>query len=268
MTGQLRIDDVGRVRHLVLARPDKRNALTFPLLGAIVDAVVAAAADTTVGAVVIRGEGPDFCAGFDIDPDATDLAFENTRDEDLALLEPFGRLDEIWNAPIPVIAQVHGNCLGAGTDLAFAADVTIAADDARFGYPPVRSMGSPTTHMWAYLAGPQWAKRLLLTGDTIDGATAATAGFVLEAMSATDLADHVADLAARMAAVPPEVAAANKRIVNQVLELMGRTQAQPLAREANVDAHRSPSAREFGRIASTDGLKAALTWQNEQFGAE
>lgn len=262
----LAVETLGRVRRLTLDRTDRRNALTFELLAALVESVAVADADPAVGCIVIRGAGTDFCTGFDLSPDTTDLAFDQrSRADELALLEPFAALDTLWHSSTPVIAQVHGNCLGAGTDLAFNADVTIAAADARFGYPPVRSMGSPTTHMWAYLAGPQWAKRLLLTGDTIDGETAARAGFVLEAVDREELDAHVLDLAGRMALVPPEVAAANKAICNQVLELMGRARAQELAREANVDAHQSPSAQEFGRIAAAEGLRAALAWQNENF---
>ena len=88
----------------------------------------------------------------------------------------------VWNCRIPVIAQVHGNCLAGGTDLALHCDIVIAADDARIGFPPVRSMGVPPTNMWLYHLGPQWTKRLLFTGDTVTGAEAASIGLVLEAV--------------------------------------------------------------------------------------
>ena len=80
-----------------------------------------------------------------------------------------GRMGRIWDCAIPVIAQVHGNCLAGGTDLALHCDIVVAADDARFGFPPVRSMGVPPTNMWLYHLGPQWTKRLVFTGDTLTG---------------------------------------------------------------------------------------------------
>jgi enoyl-CoA hydratase len=156
--------------------------------------------------------------------------------------------------------------VGAGTDLAFHCDIVLCATDARFGYPPVRSMGAPPSHMWTYLAGPQWAKRLLLTGDSLDGETAARAGFALEAVPPDELAERTHALATRIAGVPPEVAAANKAIVNKVVALMGRHLAQELAREQNAIAHHSPDAQEFGRVAAERGYKAAVEWQRERFG--
>ncbi|MCB0996032.1 MAG: enoyl-CoA hydratase/isomerase family protein [Acidimicrobiales bacterium] len=262
----LRVDDVDRVRYLTIDRPEKRNALTPSLLARLVDAVVEAEAAQDVGCIVLRGAGAAFCAGMDIDPAETDMGFdERSFADELVLLDQFRRLEDIWRSRTPVIASVHGYCLGVGTDLAFCCDMTLAAEDAQFGYPPVRSMGAPPSHMWTYLAGPQWAKRLLLTGDMIDGATAARAGFVLEALPADELERATHELADRIARVPPDVLAANKSMCNKVLELMGRTLAQELAREVNTMAHQSPHAVEFGRRATERGLKAALAWQDERF---
>jgi enoyl-CoA hydratase len=86
--------------------------------------------------------------------------------------ETVGRWQMLWNLRIPTIAQVHGYCVAGGTDLALHCDMIVAAEDARIGFTPVRAMGTPPTHMWLYSVGPQWAKRLLLTGDLIDGKTA------------------------------------------------------------------------------------------------
>ncbi len=93
-----------------------------------------------------------------------------------SMLELVSGWATVWDCPIPVIAQVHGNCLAGGTDLALHCDIVIAAEDARIGFPPVRSMGVPPTNMWLYHLGPQWTKRLLFTGDTISGAEAAAIG--------------------------------------------------------------------------------------------
>jgi len=256
-----------RVRYVTIDRPDKRNAVTMAQLDALFDALVEADEDPGVGCIVVRGAGDAFCAGIDIDPSQMDMAYD-TRSlrHELRLLEPFRRFEQMWNLPTPIVASVRGWCLGVGTDLAFHADMTLCSPDARFGYPPVRSMASPPTHMWTYLAGVQWAKRLLLTGDSIDGATAERAGLVLQCVPGEELAQATRDLAVRIARVPPDVSAHNKSICNKAVEAMGRTMIQELAREQNAMAHQSPDAQEFGRIAAADGLKAALAWQDDRFG--
>ena len=261
------VDDRERVRYITLNRPERRNALTMAQLGLLFDMLTDADAAPHVGAIVIQGAGGAFCSGIDLDPDEIDLDYDSRSfEQELALVEPFRRFEEMWRLRTPVIASVHGYCLAVGTDIAFHADMTVCADNAQFGYPIVRSMASPSTHMWTYLAGPQWAKRLLLTGDIIDGATAARAGFVLEAVPGDELAEHTHALARRVATVPGDITAANKAICNKVLELMGYTMAQELAREHNVIAHQSPAAQEFGQIIRTEGFKVALAWQTEQFG--
>jgi enoyl-CoA hydratase len=260
-------EDRERVRYITLNRPERRNALTMSQLGQFFDTLAEADAAPDIGAIVIRGAGEAFCSGIDLDPDEIDLDYDSRSfEQELALVEPFRRFEEMWRLRTPIIASVRGYCLAVGTDIAFHADMTVCSDDAQFGYPIVRSMASPSTHMWTYLAGPQWAKRLLLTGDTIDGTTAAIAGFVLEAVPSDDLAEHTHALARRVATVPGDISAANKAICNKVLELMGYTAAQELAREHNVIAHQSPAAQEFGHIIRTQGFKAARAWQTEQFG--
>ncbi|HEY2303377.1 MAG TPA: enoyl-CoA hydratase-related protein [Acidimicrobiales bacterium] len=263
---ELLVDTVGRVRHLVINRPEKRNAMTMAQLDTLFDAMAAADRDPAIGCIVLRGAGDAFCAGIDIDPSQMDLEYEaRSIQAELRLLEPFRRFEQMWNLPTPIVASVQGYCLGVGTDLAFHSDITLCSDTARFGYPPVRSMASPPTHMWTYLAGPQWSKRLLLTGDSIDGRTAERAGLVLQCMPVDELVEATNELAGKIARVPPDVLAHNKSICNKALEAMGRTLIQDLAREQNAMAHKSPDAQEFGRIAAAEGLRAALAWQEDRF---
>src|SRR5690606_17456529 len=128
----------------------------------------------------------------------------------------------------PVIAKVHGNCLAGGTDLALYCDLVIAADDARIGFPATRAMGSPPNHMWIYHVGPQWAKRLLLTGDVVSGADAARIGLVVASVPHERLDEEVMSLARRMATIDAELLATQKRIVNLALELAGAGTLQRL----------------------------------------
>jgi enoyl-CoA hydratase len=141
----------------------------------------------------------------------------------------------------------------------------IAAEDAQFGFPPVRAQGGPPTHMWTYHVGPQWAKRMLLTGDFIDGKTAERIGLVLQAVPADQLEHETHELARRVAMIEHSLLAANKSVVNRAVELMGRTMLQEFSRDADAMGHQAAAAAEFGRIARTDGLRAALSWRDDKF---
>ena len=146
---------------------------------------------------------------------------------------------------MPVIAQVQGNCLAGGTDLALHCDLVVAADDARIGFPPVRSMGVPPTNMWLYHLGPQWTKRLVLTGDTLSGAEAREIGLVVATAPADALDGVVLELAERMALIGRDLLVANKRVVNMGVELMGRSQLQRFAALNDAIGHRAPEAKAF-----------------------
>jgi enoyl-CoA hydratase len=171
----------------------------------------------------------------------------------------------IWDMHKPVIAQIHGYCLAGGTDLALLCDIVAVADDAVIGFPPVRAMGSPPAHMWTYLVGPQWAKYMLLTGDSISGREAAEIGLVWKSFPADQLEAAVEGLADRMAMIDVDLLSPNKRIVNVAMEMMGARTMQRLAAENDARAHLAPAVREFGRRAMTEGLKSALEWRDTKF---
>ena len=255
-----------RVRYVTLNRPEKRNALSLELQTELVDALEAAEQDPEAGCIVVRGAGPAFCAGFDITPsDRTPGGAKPIRTDINDMRGTTRRLARIWELSKPVIAQIHGYCVAGGTDLAMHCDMIIAADDTQIGFPPVRAQGAPPTHMWTYMVGPQWAKRMLLTGDFIDGATAERIGLVLSAVPAEELADEVHTLASRIAMIPHDLLAANKGITNKAIELMGRSMLQEAARETDAIAHKADAAAEFSRIGREQGLRAALSWRDDRF---
>jgi len=268
----------GRAR-ITLNRPEKLNALSLELQQELHDALWEADNDTRVHAVIIRGAGRAFSAGYDLTPlgnrrpapegDHYTAVYRGARtfDDDAWQLERAQRLRmAIFDMHKPVVAQVHGYCLAGGTDIAFLCDIVIAAEDATIGFPPARAMGSLPNQMWVYHCGPQWTKRLFLTGDTITGAEAAKIGLVLKAVPASLLAQEVEGLVDRMAMIDTDLLSANKRIVNLALELMGARTMQRLGAENDARAHLAPSVREFGRIAAEQGLKAALHWRDAKFG--
>ncbi len=267
----------GRAR-ITLNRPEKLNALSRQLQEELNEALWEADNDTNVHAVILRGNGRAFSAGYDLTPlanrataagESYTAVYRGGRsyDDDAWQLEKAQRLRmAIFDMHKPVIAQVHGFCLAGGTDVAFLCDIVIAADDATIGFPPARAMGALPNNMWIYNCGPQWAKRLFLTGDTITGAEAARIGLVLKAVPSDLLEYEVEQLVDRMAMIDSELLSANKRIVNLQLELMGARTIQRMAAENDARAHLAPSVREFGRVAAEQGLRAALHWRDGKFG--
>jgi enoyl-CoA hydratase len=263
--------DQGRAR-ITLNRPEKRNALSFQLLTELHDALWEADNDRNVHGVVVRGAGKCFSSGYDLTAAPGDRQSKAHRgfrsfDDDTWHLERSQRLRmALFDMHKPVVAQVHGYCLAGGTDIALLCDMVIAADDAVFGFPPARDLGALPNNMWLYNVGPQWAKRLTMTGDTITGAEAAQIGLVLKSVPPELLEPEVEGLLDRFALIDSDLLAANKRIINVGLELMGARTLQRLASENDARGHLAASAREFTATAAEKGLKAALGARDAKFG--
>ena len=260
------------VAKVLLNRPEKLNALSLPLQAELYECLQAADDDPAVRVITLRGAGRAFCAGYDVTPPQTDedrRASEERRGnirQDMHRLRKTARLmTSVFDLSKPVIAGIHGHVIAGGTDLALHCDMVIAADDANIGFPPVRSMGTPPTHMWTYMVGPQWAKWFMLTGETVSGKEAQEMGLVLKSVPAESLDASVDGLANKIAKIPWEMLAANKSIVNKALDLMGRNMMQVIAAETDAVSHQSSIVREFNRISSEEGLKAALAWRDAPF---
>ncbi len=262
----------GRAR-ITLNRPEKRNALSIELVEELRDALWEADDNKEVHCVIIKGAGPSFCAGYDLTPnrkapeDNIPRRTSASFDDDTWRIERFQRsLRTTFDMHKPVIAQIHGHCLAGGTDLALYCDVLICADDANIGYSALRNMGAAPNQMWLYHIGPQWTKRLLLTGDTLSGTDAAKIGLVLKSVPADLLEAEVEGLADRMSWIDPEMLAANKRIINIGMELMGAATLQRLAAENDARAHSSEANKKSFKQIATEGLKAALKTRDAPFG--
>jgi len=272
---------------ITLNRPEKRNALSSPLLAEMYGAMLEADDRTDVNCIVLAGAGKDFCAGYDLagaysgqqTVDALKTGGEagalryrsatNGVDDDAWGLERSQMFSTVmFDLHKPVIAKVHGNCLAGGTDLALGCDMVIVAEDARIGFPATRANGSPPNHMWIYHCGPQWAKRMLMTGDKVSGVDAVKIGLALDAVPAEQLDEEVRSLARRVAAVDAELLAAHKRIVNLALEHMGVRTIQRLAAENDARAHLSngPRRSQFKKDMAEHGLKVALANRDAPFG--
>jgi enoyl-CoA hydratase len=269
-----------RIARITLNRPDKRNALNHQLLAELQSALLEADDLLDVSVIILEGAGKDFCAGFDLTSvyaPAEASEFDDGKyrkatrslDDDIWNIERIdGWMGTIFKIHKPVIARIHGNCLAAGTDLAFQCDMIIAAEDARIGFPAARANGSPPKHNWIYHVGPQWAKRLLMTGDCLSGRDAAKIGLVLEAVPADELDATVNELARRMSFIDADLLSAHKRIVNLALELQGAEILQRLAGENDARAHLSqgPRRAQFKADMASGGIKEALKNRDAPFG--
>ncbi len=262
-TDDLLVDRDGPVLTCTLNRPERRNAVSPALAERLAGEIEAASDDPEVRVVVLRGAGPSFCAGYEVGSGYG----KREVTEDARHLRRLSRCwERVFRAPLPVIAAVHGHCLAGGTDLASHCDLVVAADDAVIGFPAVRSMGVALTQNWLYLVGPQWAKRLLLTGDTMTGRFAAHIGFALTSVPAAELDAEVQTLAERLALVEREMLIGNKYVINHGLDLMGRSALQEMAAVQDAMAHQTAPARAFAARARADGLKAALNHRDGPFG--
>jgi enoyl-CoA hydratase len=265
----LTVEQIGAVRRLTLNRPTQHNPLTPRCVRELLQAVAAAEGDEAVRVVIVRSTGRSFSSGYgyvaeDVEPG--DFAPHASIEGDVtAMLELAKGWARLWDCALPVIAQVQGNCLAGGTDLALHCDLVVAAEDARIGFPPVRSMGVPPTNMWLYHLGPQWTKRLLLTGDTLSGSQAKEIGLVVETAPADQLDQVVLDLASRMALIGRDLLIANKRVVNLGVELMGRAQLQKFAALNDAIGHRAPEALAFSERIADVGLRDAVRERDAAF---
>ena len=265
---------------ITLNRPEKLNALSLALQAELNEALWEADNDTKVHCVIIRGAGRSFSAGYDLTGGGAAIPVSRIQDESRTTYRGRRSVDDdawqleraqryrmaIFDMHKPTIAQVHGYCLAGGTDVALMCDMVIAADDAVFGFPPARDLGALPNQMWVYHCGPQWAKRLMLTGDTITGVEAADIGLVLKSVPKQHLEHEVEQLADRLALIDPDLLSANKRIINTALELMGARTLQRMAAENDVRGHNTAAARTWGQRMADKGLKDTLRERDGKFG--
>ncbi|MGB8364208.1 MAG: crotonase/enoyl-CoA hydratase family protein [Rhizomicrobium sp.] len=276
-------DVADRIARVTLNRPEKRNALNPALLTELRDALIEADALVDVNVVILEGAGKDFCTGYDLvgayagykegetPPwDEAQYRTQNTSlDDDCWNMEQTQKLTmTLFDMHKPVIAKVQGNCMAGGTDLALMCDFIICAEEAKIGFPATRANGTPPNQMWVYHVGPQWAKRIMMTGDCLWGRDAARIGLVLDSVPAAELDDAVNELARRISFVDGELLSAHKRIVNAALELQGAKTLQRFATEMDARGHLSkgPRRSQFKADMAEHGLKAALKNRDEPFG--
>ena len=263
----------GRVAHLTLNRPERGNGITPGLLAELEQAVDRADQDPAVHVLLLDGAGKGFCGGYDLVWSAEgQLPNHDPAQPWDAMLDYAGMSRNVrafmslYGCSKPVVCKVHGFCVAGGTDMALCADLLVIAADAKIGYPPARVWGSPTTSMWAYRLGPQRAKRLLFTGDSLSGEEALEWGLAIEAPAAGELDERAQALCERIANVPVNQLAMMKLLVNQSLYQQGLHATQVIGTLLDGVARHTPEGYAFQGLAQREGFREAVRRRDEPFG--
>lgn len=262
---------------ITLNRPERLNTIVPPMPDELEAAVHAAIEDSEVKVIVLRGAGRSFCAGFDFgggfhhwdEQITTAGAWDPGKDFIAATAPSMGSVPKfmsLWRSPKPVIAQVHGWCVGGGSDMALCADLVIASEDARIGTSYSRMWGCYLTGMWLYRLGLTKAKELALTGKPLSGVEAVGVGLINAAVPFASLQAEVRERAEQLAAIPLSQLAAMKLIVNQAYENMGLASTQTLGPILDGLMRNTPDAKEFIGLAESEGVGSVVARRDGPFG--
>ena len=282
-----------RIARITLDRPERGNGITRGLVVELEQCVERADLDPSVHVIVLAGNGKGFCGGYDLVESAEG---EGSMGEQAAGPEgspldprvmganhdPSGTWDpmvdysmmsrnvrgfmSLFNCSKPVICKVQGFCVAGGTDMALCSDLLVIASDAKIGYPPARVWGTPTTAMWTYRLGPQRAKRLLFTGDSLSGAEALEWGLATEAPDPDELDSRTEALASRIAQNPLNQLQMMKLLVNQSLQAQGLAQTQIMGTVFDGISRHTREGFDFQSKAAREGFRKAVSDRDDPFG--
>jgi enoyl-CoA hydratase len=282
----------GRIARITLNRPERGNGITLEMPRELAACVERANLDAEVHVIALAGNGSGFCGGYDLVASA-ERNLEGISDAKAPAgspldpmvqarnHDPSGTWDPVvdyqmmsrnlrgfmtlFHSDKPTICKVHGYCVAGGTDMALCSDLLVVEDRAKIGYPPARVWGVPTSALWAFRIGPARAKRLLLTGDSIDGTTAAEWGLASDAAPAAELDERFEALLERVAHVPVNQLVMHKLLVNQALYAQGLQATQKLGVFFDGIARHTPEGFEWQRLAAEKGFKEAVRQRDEPF---
>ena len=289
----------GRVARVTLDRPARGNSITFAMPAELAACVERANLDPEVHVILLAGNGAGFCAGYDLvefaehklESESSAQPPQTPRGPAGSPLDPRVQLANHdparpWDAMTdhalmsrnvrcfmslfygdkPVVCKVHGFCVGGGTDIALCADLLVIEDEAKFGYPPARVWGAPTTALWAYRVGLEKAKRLLFTGDSLSGREAVEWGLATEAPPRAQLDERCELLVERIARLPVNQLMMMKLLLNQTVLAQGLAAAQTLGTLFDAVARHTPEGYAFQQRAAEVGFKQAVSERDEPFG--
>ncbi len=270
-------DVEGAIATITLNRAEHLNTIIPPMPDEVEAAVNAAVRDDRVKVMILRGAGRAFCAGYNFgkgfhywdDLITTEGEWDAGKDfvfGTTPAISPHQKFMSLWHASKPVIAQVHGWCVGGGSDYALCCDLVIASEDARIGTPYSRMWGAYLSGMWIYRLGLTRAKEYALTGKALSGLEAAKIGLINAAVPFEKLEATVRKSAEQLASIPLSQLSAMKLIVNQAYDNMGLAATQTLGPILDGLMRNTPDARSFIERAEKEGIKAVITARDEPFG--
>ena len=260
------IEKKERIAYVTLNRPDRMNAICDGLPQQLAKKIQEANDDDHIHVIVLQGAGKGFCSGYDLKEYAEKPGPNQGVQEmpwDPMIDYKFMRsctdyYMSIWKSYKPVICKVHGYAVAGGSDIALCSDIVIMEDTAKIGYPPARVWGCPTTMMWVYRVGMERAKRMLLTGDLIDGKEAERIGLVYKSVKSDELEETVEKLANRMAGMPKNQLMMQKLVINQAFTNMGMESTQMMATIFDGITRHSPEGVAFKQRCEEVGFKQAI----------
>jgi enoyl-CoA hydratase/carnithine racemase len=265
----IRLERLGHVARLTLARPERANALNAAMLGEIGDALDTLEHDADVRALIVTGAGAAFSSGFDL-KEQMERRPSGVDAWQPLLRKDFDTIMRFWHFPRPTIAAVRGPCLAGACELALACDMTIASQDAFFGEPELKFGAGIVAMILPWLVGPKIAKEIILLGeDRIPAARARELGIVNRVVPTEHLDETALAIANHLAAVDPHLVKETKRAINRAYEARNMLDAlkEALAIDLAIEGAGSPDKIAFMDIARREGLKAALAWRDARFPA-
>ena len=254
------------VRRLTMNRPEKHNALNDELRSAIFDALREADSARDVSVIVIRGNGPSFCSGYDLSSANNPVERHSGTTDGWWSRHVVANWFEMWDMSKPIIGQVHGYCLAGGSELAAACDLLYVAEDAQIGYPPVRLMSPPDMQWQTWYLGFRKAMEALLTGDAITGIEAENSGFANKAFPMNQLDKKVTEIATRIAKIPSDLLALNKRSVHRAMEAMGVREGIRATAEIQALGFHQKSSKEYMKRFKEGDVSKVLSERDKPFG--
>jgi enoyl-CoA hydratase len=280
----------GPIGRITLNRPERGNGITLEMPTELAAAVEEANLDPLVHVIALAGNGTGFCGGYDLTaaevmgPQGSEQAGGAPTDPAVVAgnHDPAQTWDPVvdfqmmsrnlrgfmslFHSDKPVICKIHGYCVAGGTDMALCSDLIVTEDRAKIGYPPARVWGVPTSMLWSHRIGLERARRLLLTGDSIDGTTAVEWGLASEAAPLDELDDRFGALLERVARIPVNQLVMHKLAINAPLLAQGLYGNQMMSVFFDGIARHTPEGYEFQRQAADDGYREAVRRRDEPFG--
>jgi enoyl-CoA hydratase len=281
-----------RIARVTLNRPERGNGITLDLPRELAECVERADLDPSVHVIALAGNGKGFCGGYDLVDSAEGLGkFGDQASVKGSALDPMviaqnHNPNDVWDPMVdyqmmsrnvrgfmslfhankPVVCKVHGFCVAGGTDMALCSDLLIIAEDAKIGYPPARVWGSPTTSVWAFRMGIEKAKRLLFTGDCLNGKEAVEWGLATECAPADRLDERFEILLGRIARMPINQLMMMKLLINQTVLAASLQPTQILGTILDGIGRHTQEGYDFQQRAAEAGFKQAVRDRDEPFG--